>query len=279
MFTKIFNLQRQLLVRPVFRFYSYRKPDTDILKAAKKSERADKHVWAMNLGVLFTIFGLVYMSVPLYRKFCSSVGITGNTDKKDYSVMKSTTSKSNKSRKFKIIFEGEADPEMNWEFEPEQKELMVNSGETALMFYRAYNSQPKPVIGVATYTVVPEYAAQYFAKIQCFCFNQQLINSKEELLLPLYFYFEPEIEEDHNLENVNTIRVHYRFFFNKSQELADMVQNQKVIDLNNKIKILEKRKTRNDEGSSEWLKAEKEMALSKIELANIYIEDKSINYN
>ncbi len=36
---------------------------------------------------------------------------------------------------------------MNWEFEPVNDEVIVNAGETALIFYRAYNAEPHPVIG------------------------------------------------------------------------------------------------------------------------------------
>ena len=39
-------------------------------------------------------------------------------------------------------------------------------GETALAFYRAKNPTDQPVIGIATYNVVPFEAGQYFNKIQ-----------------------------------------------------------------------------------------------------------------
>ena len=42
-------------------------------------------------------------------------------------------------RKFRIQFAGIHDPEVKWEFEPVQEEVIVNAGETALMFYKAYN--------------------------------------------------------------------------------------------------------------------------------------------
>jgi cytochrome c oxidase assembly protein subunit 11 len=227
-------------------------------------------MWFLNLGIFLGIFGLVYMSIPLYRKFCANMGIAGNTDQKDFSTLNTDTKKRLIGKKFKVIFESEADPEMGWEFEPEQSEMFVHPGETALMFYRAFNSTNKPIVGVATYTVYPEFAAQYFAKIQCFCFNQQLISSKEELLLPLYFYFEPEIDEDINLQNVESIRIHYRFFFSKSQDLAKMVQDQRVTDLNHRIRILEKRKGRPDIAPKELKKTTKDLEAARIELANLY---------
>lgn len=272
MFNRFFKRKINFLFQGTFRKFGYRKPESEKINDAKKTKKQDVNVWVMNLGVLFTIFGLVYMSVPVYRKFCNHMGLIGDIKQKDYSIVNQTQGKKNKSRKFKIIFESDADPEMNWQFEPEQRELHVHSGETALMFYKAFNNQTKPIIGVATYSVYPEYASQYFSKIQCFCFNQQMINAKEELLLPLYFYFEPEIEDDHNLMTTSVIRIHYRFFFNKSQELAEMVQNQKVIDINNKIKVLEIRKKKIELNSPEIDKIEKEISKSKVELANLYGE-------
>lgn len=39
-----------------------------------------------------------------------------------------------------------------------------------------------------------------------------MLNSNEELELPLYFYIEPEFAEDKKLQNTNTIRIMYKFF-------------------------------------------------------------------
>lgn len=78
------------------------------------------------------------------------------------------------------------------------------------MFYKVYNREEYPIIGFSTYTVTPEEANVYFSKIQCFCFNQQLINPKEELLLPLFFYLEPEINDDPNVSRISDIVIDYR---------------------------------------------------------------------
>jgi cytochrome c oxidase assembly protein subunit 11 len=213
------------------------------MKPEPATEKSQKNIWLFNIGVLSGLFGLVYMMVPLYKTFCQKMGLQGDNHKKDYSQM-SKNKKSNKNRKFKVTFEGEADPEMNWDFEPEQHELKVHSGETALMFYRALNKQSKPMIGTAIYTVYPEFASQYFSKIQCFCFNQQMLNPGEEVLMPLYFYFEPEIEEDPNLQKIDNIIISYRFFRCKKQDLAKLVQEQNKKELTDKLKLLESRRTK-----------------------------------
>lgn len=50
-------------------------------------------------------------------------------------------------RKFHVKFQTDIDPDLNWDFEPVQDEVIVNAGETALVFYRAMNKDNKPVIG------------------------------------------------------------------------------------------------------------------------------------
>ena len=63
--------------------------------------------------------------------------------------------------------------------------LKVVPGETALAFYTARNSTDKPVTGISTYNVVPFEAGQYFNKIQCFCFEEQILNPNEQVRTPL----------------------------------------------------------------------------------------------
>lgn len=57
------------------------------------------------------------------------------------------------------------DPKANWDFEPVQDEVIVHAGETALIFYRAYNREEIPIVGFSTYQIFPEDASLYFAKI------------------------------------------------------------------------------------------------------------------
>lgn len=58
-------------------------------------------------------------------------------------------------------------------------------GETALAFYTAVNPTDVPIIGVSVYNVLPFDAAQYFNKIQCFCFEAQQLNPHEEVITSL----------------------------------------------------------------------------------------------
>ena len=66
-----------------------------------------------------------------------------------------------------------------WKFKPQQREIKVVPGETALAFFTAHNPTNKPVTGVATYNVTPAKAGIYFNKIQCFCFDEQRLKAGE----------------------------------------------------------------------------------------------------
>ncbi len=61
--------------------------------------------------------------------------------------------------------------------------LQAEVGETVLAFYNAKNESDKNIIGVATYNVTPNEAGLYFNKIQCFCFDEQRLQPREEVSL------------------------------------------------------------------------------------------------
>ena len=113
--------------------------------------------------------------------------------------------------------------------------MIIGAGETAIVFYRLYNEEDKPIVGFSTYNISPEDCNTYFSKIQCFCFNQQLINPKEELLLPIFFYLEPEINDDPMVSRAEYIHVAYTFIKAAKQNLARFAEDEiKKIEENKK---------------------------------------------
>ena len=49
--------------------------------------------------------------------------------------------------------------------------------------------------GQAVPSVSPGQAALYFNKMECFCFNQQVLTAGQKLLMPLQFYVDPALPE------------------------------------------------------------------------------------
>lgn len=88
-------------------------------------------------------------------------------------------------------------------------------GETALAFYEAENQSGRDAVGIATYNVTPNKAAEYFNKIQCFCFEYQQLRAGERVDMPVFFYIDPEFANDPRMKDVDTIILSYSFFESK----------------------------------------------------------------
>ena len=116
------------------------------------------------------------------------------------------------SRRLRITFNGSVSDVMPWKFTPQQREVRVLPGETALAFYTATNKSEEDIIGVATYSVTPGQVAPYFSKIQCFCFEEQRLNAGETVDMPVFFFIDPEFAEDPTMQKIDTITLSYTFF-------------------------------------------------------------------
>ncbi|VDM73019.1 unnamed protein product [Strongylus vulgaris] len=94
--------------------------------------------------------------------------------------------------------------------------MYVHPGETALAFYTARNPTDRPIVGISSYNLTPFQAAYYFNKIQCFCFEEQILNPGEQVDLPVFFYIDPDYANDPALEYLDNILLSYTFFEAKS---------------------------------------------------------------
>jgi cytochrome c oxidase assembly protein subunit 11 len=186
-------------------------------------------------AIAIFVFGLSYASVPLYKVFCQMTGFGGTTQVAD--ELKATNVKPVPGGKvIRVDFASSVHDTMPWKFTPTQRNVRVVPGETALAFYTVKNPADRAITGVATYNVFPPKAGLYFNKIQCFCFEEQRLGSKEEIDMPVFFFIDPEICDDPAMENVHTILLSYTFF--KTGEEEPEVQN---IEINKTLIIDEKR--------------------------------------
>ncbi|XP_061561612.1 cytochrome c oxidase assembly protein COX11, mitochondrial isoform X1 [Phycodurus eques] len=111
------------------------------------------------------MIGLSYAAVPLYKLYCQATGLGGTAvSGHDSDLVESMEPV--KERVVKVTFNADTHASMQWNFRPQQTEIFVVPGETALAFYRAKNPTDKPIVGISTYNVVPFEAGQYFNKIQ-----------------------------------------------------------------------------------------------------------------
>lgn len=161
------------------------------------------------IAIASVVIGMItfaYAFVPLYNIFCKVTGYGGTTQR----AIK--TSEVVGTKRIKVRFDANIDPKLPWEFRPMQKEVEVTVGENALVFYYAKNKSDKSIVGTAVYNVTPFKVGIYFNKIQCFCFQEQLMAPGQEVLMPVSFFIDPELENDNNARSVDTITLSYRFF-------------------------------------------------------------------
>ena len=183
----------------------------------QKNANTAYYVCSIIIGTLAVSYG----SVPLYKTICQQTGWGGTpiksaahagalTDDEDIgSRLTPVTS----SRRLRITFAGSTSDILPWKFTPQQREVRVLPGETALAFYTATNnSKDEDIIGVATYSVTPAQVAPYFSKIQCFCFEEQRLNKGETVDMPVFFYIDPDFLKDPTMRNIDTITLNYTFF-------------------------------------------------------------------
>jgi len=193
-------------------------------RASRANATVDPYsLGAAMLAVAMGTLGLAYASVPLYRIFCQATGFGGTTKRhagggedEGYDLPANPSALPG-NRPLRVTFNTDVSQELPWSFKPVQKHVTVLAGQTALAFFEATNHSSEPIIGVATYNVVPNEAGAYFNKIQCFCFDEQRLLPGETVDMPVFFYIDPEFLEDRRMKRLDTMTLSYTFF--KSNEI------------------------------------------------------------
>ena len=161
---------------------------------------------AQTLSLVVFMGGLAWASVPFYDWFCRVTGFGGTPSISvgaDTEILDQT---------IKIRFDASLERDMPWQFKPMAREVELKIGETGLAFYEAYNPTDKPIAGSASYNVTPYEAGGFFAKIDCFCFEEQVLAPGERVQMPVTFYVDPEIVTDRDAKYVHTITLSYTFY-------------------------------------------------------------------
>jgi cytochrome c oxidase assembly protein subunit 11 len=158
------------------------------------------------IGLVVVMGGLAWASVPFYDWFCRVTGFSGVT------AVASGDSEIILDKTIKIRFDASLERDMPWDFKPVQREMILLIGETGLAFYEAYNPTDRPVAGSASYNVAPFDAGGFFAKIDCFCFEEQVLQPGERVQMPVTFYVDPAIVEDRDAKYAKSITLSYTFY-------------------------------------------------------------------
>jgi len=150
--------------------------------------------------------GLSYAAVPLYDLFCRATGYGGTT------MVATEVPNQIGEREMTVRFNADVNRNLPWRFHPVKGSVTVRLGEPTLAFYRVENTSDRLMVGTAAYNVTPLTAGEYFSKIDCFCFTEQVLQPGEVAELPVSFFVDSSIADDPKMDRINTLTLSYTFF-------------------------------------------------------------------
>jgi len=148
------------------------------------------------------MFGFGYALVPFYYQICAAWGVNALGETPDTVA----NTQVDTSRTVTIEFDANAHG-VPWRFKPLVNHVEVHPGQVTTVEYEVQNEGATPVTGQAIASFGPQYAGEYFRKIECFCFSQQTLAGGERRRMPVVFVVDQKLPKD-----VNTISLSYTFF-------------------------------------------------------------------
>jgi cytochrome c oxidase assembly protein subunit 11 len=162
----------------------------------------NRQLFARLALVAVGMFGFGYALVPLYYRICTALGINTLGEV----AAEPRNSQVDFARKVTIEFDANAHG-LAFQFKPLVNHIDVHPGQLATVEYEVRNDQPVAVTAQAVPSYGPAIAAEYFKKIECFCFTQQTLGPGESRRMPVVFVVDPKLPKD-----VTSIAISYTFF-------------------------------------------------------------------
>lgn len=172
------------------------------------SQRLRRHAISLAMIAVGMVL-LAYASVPLYRMFCQVTGFGGTP------MLAQRAPDTVVDRTIRVRFNADTAPGLPWEFAPVERMVTVKLGESRLAVFTAENQSDEPMHGVATYNVVPHSMGRYFEKVQCFCFEEQVLKPHEKVNMPVSFFIDPAMLKDPETRGIKEVTLSYTFFEKK----------------------------------------------------------------
>ena len=178
-----------------------------IARDQNKKVKQAFYLLAFAIGML----AMSYAAVPLYKIFCKVTGYGGTPQisvANDSYIIED---------KIDIRFDSTIGKNSIISFEPEVKKIEVQIGENSLAFFKAKNNSDKPITTMSVFNVSPLQAGQYFNKIECFCFEEQVLSANEEVSMPVSFFVDASIKDDKFIKDLQEITLSYTMYVRKNE--------------------------------------------------------------
>lgn len=144
-----------------------------------------------------------YLITKLYKITCSKLGLAGLPKRGG------CLNKRLHHQPIKIEFITQTDKTLPCSFNCSTNHIISLPGEIIKINYSLRNKSNNYAICEAVYNVIPLPTSKYFNKLQCFCYNKIIVPPCGNVVLPLVFYIEPNINFDDNTRNVEKVTLTY----------------------------------------------------------------------
>lgn len=152
--------------------------------------------------ITLAMFGFGFALVPLYEKICQVTGIR-NLLRPDHMPINTQI---DTTRKLTVEFDTNTH-KLPWSFRPVSGHLELHPGQLTEVMYEIRNNQNRAITGQAIPSYSPAPAAEYFKKLQCFCFEKHTLGPGEVKHMPIVFVVDPALPK-----SINTITLSFTFF-------------------------------------------------------------------
>lgn len=156
--------------------------------------------------IVIGMFGFGYALVPLYNVLCDITGING---KAEAIAVKEANYAIDNSREILVEFTTTLNETTAMVFRPETKQLRVHPGKYYTVNFYAENKSGRNMEAQAIPSFSPGLTAQYFEKVECFCFKKQLFKPGEAKTMPMRFVIKPDLPKEYKI-----VTLSYTFFDN-----------------------------------------------------------------
>jgi cytochrome c oxidase assembly protein subunit 11 len=163
------------------------------------------------------IFAFGFALVPLYDVFCEVTGINGKVFQSknvDKLVIED-------GRPIGLQFISTNNENMPWVFKPSEEVMTISTGKYYTATFYVKNTTNKKMTAQAVPSVAPSNAAAHLKKLECFCFEQQVLMPGEEALLPVKLLVSNDLPK-----NIKNITLSYTIFDITEYEDASMANNE-----------------------------------------------------
>jgi cytochrome c oxidase assembly protein subunit 11 len=172
------------------------------MSAARSHADDSDRALLLRLSVVAAVmFAFGYLLVPLYEQICKATGLR-DIDAPD----EIRNTQIDPTRTVRIELDANVN-KLPWQFRPETPIVDVHPGQLMNLLYEVENTADRSMTGQAVPSYGPPLAAEYFRKLECFCFTKQSFAPHEKRRMPVVFVVDPKLPKE-----VTTITLSYTFF-------------------------------------------------------------------